>query len=59
MEFNDEIHDRECSICLEEMVDPNGNYVQIKSCRHYFHRKCLIGWILMHQTCPLCRKNMF
>lgn len=40
-------------------MEGNQNFVEIKNCRHVFHRKCLVQWIVTHESCPLCRRNIF
>ena len=46
-----------CSICLNENVEFNENYV-ITSCFHTFHEKCLKESQNFNDTCPLCRTNL-
>lgn len=43
-----------CNICFEDIVDDKFK----TSCEHKFHNKCLTHWVLSHNTCPLCRKNL-
>jgi len=47
------IYDRNksCSICLNNL---NNIVIQLK-CKHYFHKKCIIQWLDINKTCPLCR----
>ena len=54
-------NDDECTICLEVM-DYN-NAIELKNCRHAFHRKCIEEFIgknikIEDNKCPICR-NMF
>lgn len=46
----------QCSICLNDVKEEET--VAILSCRHKFHRKCMVPWIETQRnpTCPLCRK---
>lgn len=42
-----------CSICME-----GDNYDGIKlSCKHSFHHKCIMPWLELNNTCPVCRKE--
>ena len=44
--------DSECSICYN-------NYAEsILQCGHYFHTQCILRWMEMSTTCPLCRKHI-
>ena len=40
-----------CNICMETIVDDNFT----TSCNHIFHNKCMVPWMLTHNTCPCCR----
>ncbi|KAF0684790.1 Aste57867_23305 [Aphanomyces stellatus] len=42
----------ECAICLEDGDDK----VLHLHCGHGFHKDCLLSWILIRPSCPLCRK---
>uniref|UniRef100_A0A8C4QUR7 Ring finger protein 24 n=1 Tax=Eptatretus burgeri TaxID=7764 RepID=A0A8C4QUR7_EPTBU len=41
-----------CAVCLEDfkVKDKLG----ICPCRHAFHKKCLIRWLHIRKSCPLC-----
>lgn len=43
--------DKECSICLEEMITD----IQVLTCKHEFHKKCVQRWCLENNVCPICR----
>jgi hypothetical protein len=50
----------ECSICLQELVDPNLEIYKTK-CNHEFHFECLTNWLktkLEALPCPICRKEL-
>ena len=49
----------ECSICLDDMIDPK-TVTTVKCCKQAFHSKCLLEWLLTNRgsTCPLCNANM-
>lgn len=40
-----------CSICLGTV----GRKRYKTCCNHHFHSKCLLRWILVNDTCPMCR----
>ncbi|CAJ1948407.1 unnamed protein product [Cylindrotheca closterium] len=45
-----------CAICLQgyKIGDEICNPTQ-SPCSHYFHRGCLVPWLLKHNVCPCCR----
>lgn len=43
----------QCSICLENFVlDEEGMSLP---CNHLHHKFCIIPWLQLHATCPVCR----
>lgn len=42
----------ECSIC---MYQPKITNACITKCKHYFCLACILKWILIKKTCPVCR----
>ena len=48
---NDDI----CIICFDNYnEETKDKCVEIKKCNHTFHKKCIIKWLLIKPTCPLC-----
>ena len=44
-----------CNICMEPIV----NDIFTTSCKHNFHNnKCMVPWMLTHNTCPCCRREL-
>ena len=43
-----------CSICLETM---KGKCAKLP-CEHNFHPHCIYAWLLINQSCPLCRMGL-
>ena len=41
-----------CSICYQQFVTS----ARITPCQHYFHAQCLIKWLCIRNTCPLCQQ---
>jgi hypothetical protein len=46
-----------CAICLShfkphQLVCESNNL----SCGHIFHQDCMMGWLMKHRMCPLCRE---
>uniref|UniRef100_A0A8C4MZC0 RING-type E3 ubiquitin transferase n=1 Tax=Eptatretus burgeri TaxID=7764 RepID=A0A8C4MZC0_EPTBU len=46
----------ECSVCREDFVE--GEKVRQLPCKHCYHENCIIPWLKMHDTCPVCRKSL-
>jgi hypothetical protein len=42
-----------CSICLGDFHQPDC-LLQL-TCKHIFHRECLLHWLQTHSRCPYCR----
>nr|XP_040566725.1 E3 ubiquitin-protein ligase RNF115-like [Lepeophtheirus salmonis] len=44
----------QCAVCWEDFVldEP----VRELKCDHFFHEQCIIPWLELHGTCPVCRK---
>ena len=48
--------DGECVICLEEWKD--GGVAKEMPCKHKFHENCIVKWLEIHGSCPVCRHKM-
>lgn len=43
----------DCAVCMDQfMPAERGKRVP---CGHVFHEACLMTWLSLHQSCPLCR----
>ncbi|XP_075229378.1 E3 ubiquitin-protein ligase Iruka [Lycorma delicatula] len=46
----------QCSVCWEDFkIDEP---VRKLSCEHVYHSPCIIPWLELHGTCPICRKTL-
>lgn len=45
----------DCSICYD---DPDQTMVHLPSCKHLYHRKCILSWLQCHLSCPMCRQTV-
>ncbi|CAF1499556.1 unnamed protein product [Adineta steineri] len=45
-----------CAICLESFE--NNEKLRKLVCSHYYHLTCIDPWLLAHQSCPLCNRNI-
>jgi len=53
-----EIPDPEsCPVCLISFHD--GIISMSRICKHKFHEHCITEWLKKHDTCPLCRQDVF
>lgn len=46
----------QCSVCMEDfrVKEP----VRKLPCSHLYHTDCIVPWLQMHGTCPICRKTI-
>jgi len=45
-----------CAICCEDILNKDDGYKT--PCNHYMHNTCLTHWLLLKNTCPICRHNI-
>ena len=45
-----------CPICKEEF-ELKMKVMELP-CKHYFHEDCLLPWLKMHDSCPICRLEL-
>jgi E3 ubiquitin-protein ligase RNF115/126 len=53
------IHDfdgQTCNVCLENFSE--GQITNQLDCGHNFHEKCIVHWLKMRNTCPVCRHEL-
>jgi hypothetical protein len=51
---------RDCSICLQDETSNTGggHAMEMPSCGHTFHRKCITKWFGRSSTCSMCRLDL-
>eukprot|EP01022_Parablepharisma_sp_SALTPOND_P019834 TRINITY_DN3442_c0_g1_i20.p1 TRINITY_DN3442_c0_g1~~TRINITY_DN3442_c0_g1_i20.p1 ORF type:complete len:333 (-),score=5.67 TRINITY_DN3442_c0_g1_i20:158-1156(-) len=49
------IQNEECPICMDKF----GTQIIYKtSCKHNFHKECLLNWLKQNEKCPMCREQI-
>ncbi|RZC61755.1 hypothetical protein C5167_023546 [Papaver somniferum] len=48
--------DAECCICLTSYDD--GAEIHGLPCNHHFHETCIVKWLKINASCPLCKFNI-
>jgi len=43
----------DCTVCQEYFVEDEK--VKELPCEHYFHVECIVPWLKLHNSCPICR----
>ncbi|XP_021239475.1 E3 ubiquitin-protein ligase RNF115 [Numida meleagris] len=46
----------ECPVCKEDYAA--AEQVRQLPCNHFFHSGCIVPWLELHDTCPVCRKSL-
>lgn len=44
----------QCTVCMEDFL--YDETVSKLPCSHHFHHECIVPWLELHGTCPICRK---
>ncbi|CAG2161936.1 unnamed protein product [Oppiella nova] len=46
----------QCTVCMEDFKV--AEKVRHLECSHCYHNECIVPWLQMHATCPVCRKEL-
>ncbi|MED6135323.1 hypothetical protein PIB30_045443 [Stylosanthes scabra] len=62
MPYSDEVTKKSrvgggCTICLGDYKESEMLRV-LPGCGHVFHQACVDPWLMLHSTCPICRKSL-
>ncbi|PFX23797.1 RING finger protein 122 [Stylophora pistillata] len=44
-----------CAICLDDFI--HKEEISICRCGHAYHHKCIMKWMEIKETCPICQRN--
>lgn len=45
-----------CSVCLDDLE--LGSQAKQMPCQHMFHSPCILPWLELHSSCPVCRYEL-
>uniref|UniRef100_A0A1I7UIU7 RING-type domain-containing protein n=1 Tax=Caenorhabditis tropicalis TaxID=1561998 RepID=A0A1I7UIU7_9PELO len=57
-EEEEELQDRECLICTDDIGRSFENTVKCDDCKRRYHDDCLSEWLKIKRTCPACSRLM-
>lgn len=46
----------QCSICIDNFEV--NQMVRLTPCNHLYHSDCLLRWLDLHKSCPICRRRL-
>ncbi|TYI94684.1 hypothetical protein E1A91_D02G222500v1 [Gossypium mustelinum] len=46
----------QCAVCMDDFEE--GIQAKWMPCRHLYHKDCILPWLELHNSCPVCRHEL-
>lgn len=49
---------KNCVICFDDFQEDE-DIIELKNCKHIYHKHCINEWLNVNAICPVCRKQVY